>query len=252
MGAVTKQAFQNVADHFLGIRQEKEIRILPESVREEVRAEQLFHQKKGQGLISHLHENHFPLGCSHPLQEEDNQRKLELFIQKDPQQRMIEIPLPSNQRLEEKPSQKTFWQTIKASFKGELPQVSSSSSVVSEKRDPSSAAFEKEMLPQPKNGKEYYMTEEFKREMLGKAFYQKTVSKNASPKASQVISEELKREMLGDRFYNRSYKKVQTPNTREIEKLSRMHVFSHIEEDQAHHEQDVSLSQKTPSRGRKR
>jgi Ti-type conjugative transfer relaxase TraA len=38
MGAVTKQAFWNVADHFLGIKREKEIRIVPEGVREEVRA----------------------------------------------------------------------------------------------------------------------------------------------------------------------------------------------------------------------
>jgi ATP-dependent exoDNAse (exonuclease V) alpha subunit len=42
MGAVTKQAFWNVADHFLGIKREKEIRVLQDGVREEVRAEELF------------------------------------------------------------------------------------------------------------------------------------------------------------------------------------------------------------------
>ncbi|MBP9691771.1 MAG: AAA family ATPase [Alphaproteobacteria bacterium] len=42
MGAVTKEAFWNVADHFLGRTREKEIRILEDSVREEVRAEALF------------------------------------------------------------------------------------------------------------------------------------------------------------------------------------------------------------------
>lgn len=41
MGAVTKQAFWNVADHFLGTKREKEIRIVSEGVREEVRAEEI-------------------------------------------------------------------------------------------------------------------------------------------------------------------------------------------------------------------
>jgi hypothetical protein len=40
MGAVTKQAFWNVADHFLGIKREKEIRVFQDSIREEVRAEE--------------------------------------------------------------------------------------------------------------------------------------------------------------------------------------------------------------------
>ncbi|MBP6952366.1 MAG: AAA family ATPase [Alphaproteobacteria bacterium] len=261
MGTVTKQAFWNVADHFLGIHQEKEIRILPESIREEVRAEQLFHQKKDQERVSHLHEDNFHLDLNPSSQEEDNQRKQDLFIQKDPQQQMIEIPLPSHQRLEEKPSKQTFWQTIKASFKGERikgesSQVSSASAVLSETNAPSFShtppALGKKTSPQPKNGKEHYMTAEFKKEILGEVFYQKTTTKNTSHKAPQMISEELKREMLGDKFYNRSYKKAQTSSTREIEKLSRMHAFSHSEEDQAHHEQDISLSQKPPSRGRRR
>ena len=47
MGAVTRQVFWNVADHFLGIRGDKEIRISPiqEGIREEVRANELLQQK---------------------------------------------------------------------------------------------------------------------------------------------------------------------------------------------------------------
>jgi Ti-type conjugative transfer relaxase TraA len=50
MGAVSKKAFWQVADHFLGINQNKEIRVIPEffhdSIREEVRAEDLLQRKK--------------------------------------------------------------------------------------------------------------------------------------------------------------------------------------------------------------
>jgi len=45
MGVVTKQAFWNVADHFLGIKKEKEIRTTPEGIREEVRAGELLQHK---------------------------------------------------------------------------------------------------------------------------------------------------------------------------------------------------------------
>jgi hypothetical protein len=47
MGAITKQSFWDVADRFLGIKREKEIRISPiqESIREEARASELFQQK---------------------------------------------------------------------------------------------------------------------------------------------------------------------------------------------------------------
>ncbi len=47
MGAVTKQAFWSVADHFLGIKREKEIRVSPlqEGIREEARANGLFQEK---------------------------------------------------------------------------------------------------------------------------------------------------------------------------------------------------------------
>ncbi len=56
MGAVTKQAFWNVADHFLGIKREKEIRVLQDGVREEVRAEELF--KKESTIIDVTHGAH--------------------------------------------------------------------------------------------------------------------------------------------------------------------------------------------------
>lgn len=49
MGAVSKKAFWQVAEHFLGIKQEKEIRVNPEfsgeGIREEVRAEELLQAK---------------------------------------------------------------------------------------------------------------------------------------------------------------------------------------------------------------
>lgn len=41
LGTVSKKAFSQVADHFLGITREPEIRISPESIREEVRAEEV-------------------------------------------------------------------------------------------------------------------------------------------------------------------------------------------------------------------
>ncbi|MBA3814391.1 MAG: toprim domain-containing protein [Alphaproteobacteria bacterium] len=51
MGAVSKKAFWQVADHFLGVQKEKEIREVPEisqmSVREEIRAEELLQKKIG-------------------------------------------------------------------------------------------------------------------------------------------------------------------------------------------------------------
>jgi phage/plasmid primase-like uncharacterized protein len=47
MGAVTKQAFWNVADHFLGITRERDIQIASGGIREEVRAEELFREKAG-------------------------------------------------------------------------------------------------------------------------------------------------------------------------------------------------------------
>ena len=96
------------------------------------------------------------------------------------------------------------------------------------------------------------MTAEFKKEILGEGLYQKITTKNLPHKASQVISEELRREMLGDKFYSRNYKKTQTSNMKEMNKLPRIYTLSHIEEEHAHHEQDISLSQKSTSRGRKR
>ena len=52
MGTVSKKAFWQAADHFLGINREKEMRMVSESIREEVRAEVLFDQKKNPQDIS--------------------------------------------------------------------------------------------------------------------------------------------------------------------------------------------------------
>jgi hypothetical protein len=46
MGTVSKKAFWQAADHFLGISREKEIRIIPEGIREEVRAGEILRQEK--------------------------------------------------------------------------------------------------------------------------------------------------------------------------------------------------------------
>ena len=97
------------------------------------------------------------------------------------------------------------------------------------------------------------MTAEFKKEMLGEALYQKITTHSVSNKSPQVVSEELKRAMLGDKFYGGHYKKTKTLTAEEMNKLSRIFALSHIEEDHAHHEQDISsLSQKPTSRGRRR
>lgn len=46
MGTVSKKAFWQAADHFLGITREKEIRVIPEGIREEARAGEILQQKK--------------------------------------------------------------------------------------------------------------------------------------------------------------------------------------------------------------
>lgn len=58
MGVVTKQAFWNVADHFLGIKREKEIRVpsLQEGIREEVRAGELLQQKQSSPALEAVYE----------------------------------------------------------------------------------------------------------------------------------------------------------------------------------------------------
>ncbi|MDI9640582.1 ATP-binding domain-containing protein [Geitlerinema splendidum] len=227
MGAVTKEAFQNVADHFLGKTRKKEIRILPESVREEVRAKELLRQKKDKNLISHLHEDHLHLDFN-----------------------------SSNKKLADKPTKTTFWQKIKASLKGESHQGGSSSSVFSGERNHSfthtPTTLEKDTYQPPNNAKGYHMTSEFKKEILGEAFYEQITTKKIPHKSPQVISEDLKRVMLGDKFYNRNHKKEKTLSSAEMNKLQRIQILSHIEESHAHYEQDTSISPKSPSRGRKR
>ena len=62
MGAVSKKIFWNVANHFLGTHKEREIRITPDSVREEVRAEELLQQKSVERPIQP--------DTTHPLQKD--------------------------------------------------------------------------------------------------------------------------------------------------------------------------------------
>ncbi|MBP9691729.1 MAG: AAA family ATPase, partial [Alphaproteobacteria bacterium] len=266
MGAVTKQAFKNVADHFLGKTREKEIRVLPEGMREEVRAEELFHQKRTRESVSHLHHEHFHLDFYDAGEKENLQAANEVamkdpLIQKELQKQAAEISFSSNQKGEKKPDKKTLWQTIKSSFKGSGVEVGSShnrlsASIFSERSNlslsPTPTAVEKEIYQQPKNIQDHYMTAEFKKEILGDSLYQKITTKNQSHKSPQVVSEELKRDMVGEKFYNKDYKTKRLLTTEERNKLSRIYTLSHIEEDHAHHEQDISLSQKPTSRGRKR
>ncbi|MBA3813979.1 MAG: AAA family ATPase [Alphaproteobacteria bacterium] len=58
MGAVSKKAFWQVADHFLGSYREKDIRVTPDvsqtSIREEARAEQLLQKKVGTPISSEI------------------------------------------------------------------------------------------------------------------------------------------------------------------------------------------------------
>lgn len=96
------------------------------------------------------------------------------------------------------------------------------------------------------------MTAEFKRKILGDSLHQKITIKNLAHKSPQVVSEELKRDMLRDKFYTRHYKKTKTLTAEEMNKLLRIYTLSHIEEEHAHHEQDISFSQKPISRGKKR
>lgn len=251
--AVSKEVFQNVAEHFLGRTREKEIRVLPESIREEVRAEKLLRQKKEKNLISHLHEDHLHWDFNSPLQETENQREKDHFIQKEPKHPVAETSNFSNSLLIDKTTKTTFWQKIKASLKGESHQGNSFSSLHSGERNSSfthtPTTLEKDIYQPPNNAKKHHMTDKFKKEMLGEAFYEQITTKKISLKSPQVISEELKREMLGEKFY---HKKEKTLSSVEMNKLQRIHTLSHIEEEHAHYEQDMSISPKSPSRGRKR
>jgi Ti-type conjugative transfer relaxase TraA len=255
MGAMTKEVFQNVADYFLGRTREKEIRVLPESVREEVRAGELLLQKKDKNLISHLHEDHLHLDLNSPLQKTENQRKKNLLVQTESKKAAAEISTSSNQRLEDKTTKITFWQKIKTSLKGKS-RHESSSFILSGERNHSftrtPTTLEKDTYQLANYTKDYHMTDEFKKEMLGEAFYEQITTKKTSHKSIQAISEDLKREMLGEKFYSRNHKKEKTLSSVEMNKLQRIKTLSHIEDDHIHHEQDVSISSKSPSRGRKR
>ncbi|KAB2833574.1 MAG: hypothetical protein F9K49_06420, partial [Caedimonadaceae bacterium] len=246
MGAVTREAFQNVADHFLGRTREKEIRVLPESVREEVRAGELLRQKKDKNLISHLHEDHLHWDFNSPNQGTENQRKEKLFIQKEPKQPIAEASTFSKEVLIDKTAKTSFWHKIKASLKGKSSHDIPSSSAFSRERNSSFShthtILEKDSYQSPNNAKEYHMTDEFKKEMLGEAFYRQITTKKIPHKTSQVISEDLKRELLGDTFYSRNHKKEKTLNSMEMHKLQKIHTISHIEESHAHYDHDMSIS----------
>jgi hypothetical protein len=58
MGAVSKKAFWQVADHFLGVKREKEIRVNPEfsrdGIREEARAEEVLKKSTGADVFEEL------------------------------------------------------------------------------------------------------------------------------------------------------------------------------------------------------
>ena len=96
------------------------------------------------------------------------------------------------------------------------------------------------------------MTAEFKKEILGDFLYQKITKKSRSDKSPKLISEELKHDMLGDKFYNGHHKKTRAITAEEMGRLMKVYTFSHIEEGHALYELEISLSQKPPSRGRRR
>lgn len=266
MGAVTKQAFWNIADHFLKRTKEHEIRVLPESIREEVRAEELFRQKRDQEITSHLHHDHLHFDLHDTVEKEDLKTLREISIKENIAQKGLQKQVESispllNPKHDEQVTKNTLWQTIKASLKGHgregiLSPSMSFSGIFSEGSDfflsQTPTVLEREMLQHSKHVKDHYMTTEIKKEILGETLYQKITTKDAPQKSSEAISEELKREILGDKLYNKNYKVKKTLTSEEMNKLTRIYMLSHIEEDQTHHEQDISLSQKSPSRGRKR
>jgi hypothetical protein len=164
------------------------------------------------------------------------------------------------ERSNESTREKTFWQKIKASFKENNMKKAhhdERSSGISPDRKESSLLYtpsssEKNLSLQRKMAGPQPISEELKRKILGDDFYQRSNSKKISSIKSKEISEELKREMLGDEFYNRVYGKAQVPKHSETEKLSRTSMISDIQEDHTHYDQDISISQKPTSRGRKK
>lgn len=96
MGAVTKEAFWSVADHFLGRTREKEIRVLQDGIREEVRAEELFRQEnaiiKQENII--IKEEHSPDVQPQPLNKKSTQR-----IEEKSEKINFSLPLNGDSRI---------------------------------------------------------------------------------------------------------------------------------------------------------
>jgi len=169
--------------------------------------------------------------------------------------------LPLQERSNESTKKKTFWQKIKASFKESTIKENThyderSSAVFPERKEsfllPAPPAPEKNLaLPQKTKGAQP-LSEELKRKVLGEEFYQRSNTKKINSMRSTEIPEELKRDILGDEFYKRIYGKAQSPKLSETEKLSRRSMIPDIQEDHIHGDQDISISQKPTSRGRKR
>jgi Ti-type conjugative transfer relaxase TraA len=165
------------------------------------------------------------------------------------------------ERSNESTRKKTFWQKLKASFKESTVKENAhhderSSVVFREKKESSllhpSPGSGKNLSLQRKIARPQPISEELKRKILGDDFYQRVNTKKINPTASQTISEELKREMLGDEFYNKIYGKAPSSKHLETEKLSRTSIISDIQEDHTHCDQDISISQRPTSRGRKK
>jgi Ti-type conjugative transfer relaxase TraA len=164
------------------------------------------------------------------------------------------------ERSNENTKKKTFWQKIKASFKESTVKENThhderSSVVFPEKKEssllPTPPVSEKNLSLTRKIKESQPISEELKRKILGEEFYQRINTKMINSKADKEISEELKREMLGDELYNRIYGKTRASKLTEAEKLSRISMISDIQEDHTHCE-DISISQKPISWGRKR
>lgn len=177
------------------------------------------------------------------------------------QKQSLENNLSLQGKLNESTKKKTFWQKIKATFKESTMRENAhhgerSAAVFREKKESSlSPAFpgsDGNLSLKRKIQEHPPISEELKRKILGEEFYQRSNHPRINPKVDKKISEELKREMLGDEFYNRIYGKTRTAKSIETEKLSRSSMISDIQEDHTHCDQDISISQKPISRGRKR
>jgi len=97
------------------------------------------------------------------------------------------------------------------------------------------------------------LSEESKRTIIGEDFYNKSHQTKLTATKSQdkEISEDLKKAMLGEEFYNHAHGKEEDLKTVESEQLSKT-LTDQNTEDHSQNEQNVTLSHKPPSLGRKR